>query len=605
MNKKLINALITIALMVMMCACGNSVPAQAPASTSDADSNVAVEAKDTTSAESTSSTEASLAKETTEANSAGSGADAAAPVEKNGQVVVLCTSDVHCGVNQNFGYAGLAQIRQSLENQGYTTILIDDGDSIQGEALGTLTGGEADVRLMNLVGYDVVIPGNHEFDYGMDQFLKLVDMADYTYISCNITKNGELLFDPYKIIEACGMKIAFVGVTTPESLNSSSPKNFQDEAGNMIYGFCEDEDGTGVYEAIQKAVDAARAEGADYVYLMGHMGLEATAEPWTYYDVITHTTGIDVFFDGHSHDTVQDVMKNKDGKEVIRSAVGTKMSSIGYSYISPDGIGETNIWGWPNSVDAPTLLSIDNEVATAVSKELEALQDELEKKVCDISFDLIDKDPYEKELSGQPIRLIRFMETNLSDVCADAIRDSAGADIAFINGGCLRGGIKKGSVTYGDIFAVFPFSNTICVIKATGQQILDALEWGARGVPGEEGAFLHPSGLTYEIDSTIDNPCKGNEFGLMTSISGPRRVSNVLVDGKPIDLAATYTIAGIDFTLLENGDGFTSFDGCEVVNPEVCLDNVALIDYMKKIAEDGSIDNYTEIYGQDRIVIKE
>ncbi|MBR0105027.1 MAG: metallophosphoesterase [Firmicutes bacterium] len=272
------------------------------------------------------------------------------PVEKNGSVMILFTSDVHCGVDQGFGYAGLAQIRRSYENQGYTTILVDDGDSIQGEALGTLTKGEAMIELMNAVKYDAAIPGNHEFDYGTDRFIELSEKAEFPYISCNFNKEGELVFDPYTIIEAEGMRIAFVGVTTPTTIvTSSSSKSFMNESGEYVYGFMQEDNGQALYEAVQNAVDDARAEGVDYVYVLGHMGMEANAGPWTYADVISNTNGIDVFLDGHSHDTEQVVMKNKDGEDVVRSACGTKLNCIGYSLISPDnGIEETNVLIWPN-----------------------------------------------------------------------------------------------------------------------------------------------------------------------------------------------------------------------------------------------------------------
>jgi len=527
-------------------------------------------------------------------------------VTPNGEVIILCTSDVHCGVAKGFGYAGLSLIKENYEKQGYDVILVDDGDSIQGEAIGTLTKGESNIKLMNAVGYDVAIPGNHEFDYGMEQFLKLADMADFKYISCNFNYMGDLVFDPYTIVEAAGIKIAFVGVTTPESLTSSNPVHFQNEAGETVYGFMQDDDGQGVYDAVQSAVDGARADGADYVFVLGHMGLEETAKPWTYADVISHTNGIDVFLDGHSHDTEQVVMKNKDGKEVVRSAVGTKLNCIGYTHITSEGIEETDILSWPNDTDMPTLLGIENPVKEQVDEELASVSVILDQKVCHTDFEFTINDPVEKDTSGNPVRMVRRAETNLGDLSADAFRDATGADIGLMNGGGIRAGIDAGDVTYGDIIAVFPFNNAICVIEATGQQILDALEWGARGVPEENGGFLHVSGLTYEIDSSIDSPCISSEDALMEGISsGKRRVSNVMVDGKPIDPAAKYSVASHAFLLLDNGDGYTAFDEAKLVLNEVCIDNQALIDYMIKISEDGTDSNYSDPYGQERIVIRE
>ena len=524
--------------------------------------------------------------------------------EKNGDIMILYTSDVHCGVSQGFGYVGLYEVRKSLEAQGYTTILVDDGDSIQGEAMGTLTKGEANIKLMNAVGYDVCIPGNHEFDYGADQFLNLSDQAEFTYISCNLNKDGEPVLPAYKIIEAAGKKIGFVGITTPESLTTSNPVHFQDENGKTVYGFLQDDDGTGVYNAVQKAVDDARAEGAEYIYVLAHVGMEETVHPWTYADIISHTTGIDVFLDGHSHDTEQVVMKNAEGKDVIRSAVGTKMHCIGHSLITEDGIGETDIWSWPNDIDAPSLLGLENEMTSKIEEVRAELDEILSKEVANIDFEITINDPVEKDTSGNPIRMIRRAETNMGDLCADAARVAADADIGIINGGGVRAGLPKGQITYEDIIGVYPYNNAVCLIEVTGQQILDALEWGARGVPEENGSFLHVSGITYEIDSTIDTPCTSNSDGMMTGISGKRRVSNVLYDGKPIDPDAKFRVAGSDFVLLQNGDGTTAFDGATVIDEEATIDNQALISYITNTLE-GKLDAYSDPYGQGRIVIKE
>ena len=382
--------------------------------------------------------------------------------EKNGDIYILFTSDVHCGIDKGFGYAGLQQVRDTLEAQGYETILVDDGDAIQGEPIGTLSEGEAIIDLMNDLKYDVAIPGNHEFDYGMPRFLELVEKAEFPYISCNFTYQDELVFEPYLIKEAAGKKIGFVGVTTPQTITSSTPVYFQDENGEYVYGFMSDDTGERVYQAVQSAVDAARAEGADYVYVIGHLGNGAEFKPWTYADVISHTDGIDVFLDGHSHDTDQVIMKNKDGEDVPRSAVGTKMACIGYSHISAEGdIVETGIWSWPNKTSAPELLDIHNEIRDRVDEAQQELAEELDKVVASTAVTLTINDPEAVDSSGNPVRMIRRAETNLGDLCADAARDQSGADIAFVNGGSIRVSIEKGDITFGNILAVHPFGSML------------------------------------------------------------------------------------------------------------------------------------------------
>ena len=521
-------------------------------------------------------------------------------------LVVLFTSDVHCGVDQGFGYVGLKAVEMQKEAEGNHVLLVDDGDSIQGEPLGTMTTGQADIELMNEMGYDIAIPGNHEFDYGMDRFLELVDMAQFPYISCNFNKDGELVFDPYIIKEIDDCKIAFVGVTTPKTLTSSTPKYFQDEEGNFIYGFFQDETGEGIYKAVQSAVDDARAEGADYVIVMGHMGNEAECEPWTYADVIRNTTGIDIFLDGHSHDTDQVVMQNKDGQDVYRSACGTKMQGIGYARISAeDGSIETGLYSWNNDVPAPVLLGISNTMSEKIDAAVSELDEKLTEVVAKSAVDLTIFDPEAKDAEGNPIRIIRVAETNLGDLCADAYKDQSGADIAFVNGGGIRTNIPAGDITLGDILKVHPFGNSMCVIEVTGQQILDALEWGAHAVPGENGGFLQVAGLTYEIHTYIDSSCVQDENTLFTGVDGEYRVKNVMVGGEPLDLDKTYTLASHNYMLKDQGDGYTMFEGCNILQDEVKLDNQVLIDYIRGTLGGVIGEEYADPYGQGRIVAVE
>ena len=525
-------------------------------------------------------------------------------IEKNGDVMILYTSDVHCGLEEGFGYAGLQQIREALEKEGYTTLLVDDGDSIQGEPVGTLSKGEAVIRLMNTLAYDAAIPGNHEFDYGVDQFMKLTELAEFPYLSCNFTDENGLMLSPYVIIEAAGMKIAFVGVTTPNTFVTSTPSYFQNEKGEFIYDFARDESGDALYQAVQTSVDAARQEGADYVYVLGHLGMDESDRPWTYADVIANTEGIDVFLDGHSHDTEQVTMKNKNGDSVVRSACGTKLNCIGYSLISAEkGISETGIWSWPNTKGAPELFALDNSADEAVRAALAELSVTLNEVVAHSDVLLTIYDPAETDASGNPIRMVRRAETNLGDFCADAIRWQAGADVAVINGGAVRTNIAAGDVTYGDIMSVFPFGNYLCVVDATGQQILDALEWGCRSVPNENGGFLQVSGLTYEIDVSVSSGCQTDEDGMFAGVSGSRRVKNVTVGGEPIDPDRHYTVASIDYLLLNHGDGQTAFDDAPLLQDRVKLDNQLLIDCIVEHLGGTVGAGYTDPYGDGRITV--
>ncbi len=533
------------------------------------------------------------------------GASFADEPERSADIIILYTSDVHCGIDQGYGYAGLQQVRDYLIKQGNDVILVDDGDNIQGEPIGTLTKGEALIDLMNQMGYSIAIPGNHEFDYGMDQFLSLVEKAKFPYISCNFNYKGELVFEPYVLRDLGGVKVAFVGMTTPKTLTSSTPAYFKDETGEFVYGFLQDETGAKLYEAVQKAVDDARAEGADYVVAMGHMGNEEACRPWTYADVISNTNGIDVFLDGHSHDTDQVIMMNKDGEEVPRSACGTKLACIGYCRIAMDGTISTGLYTWNNSETVPELFAINNTMSKAVSAATSGLDKKLKEVVATSQVDLTIYDPEAVDSNGNPIRMVRRAETNLGDLCADAYRFQSGADIAFINGGGVRVSIAAGNITLNDIVKVHPFGNAMCVIEVTGQQILDALEWGARAVPGETGGFPQVSGLSFEIHSYIESPCTQDEDSMCTGFEGERRVKNVMVGEEPIDPDKTYTLAGTDYMLLNNGDGYTMFDGAVLLQDRVKLDNQVLIDYITESLGGVIGPEYEELTGEGRIVIFE
>ena len=525
--------------------------------------------------------------------------------EDKKDIMILYTSDIHCGIDEGFGYAGLEQILKYEQEKGYEVILVDDGDNIQGDPLGLLTKGDALIDLMNKMGYSVAIPGNHEFDYGVDNFLSLAEKAQFKYISCNFQYKGENVFDPYVIREIGGRKIGFVGVTTPTTITASKPTLFEDENGEFVYSFLQDETGEGVYNAVQSAVDNARKEGAEYVIVLGHMGNEEQCRPWTYADVISHTNGIDAFLDGHSHDTDQVIMKNKDGKEVPRSACGTKMQHIGWCRIPAEGEVTAGIYSWTLDDSAPEVLGIENEMSAAVKEARGSISKLLEGKIAVSEQEMTIYDPVAVDPEWGKVRMIRRAETNLGDLCTDAYRFMTGADIALLGGGGIRVSIPAGDVTMKNMYEVFPFGNEICVVQATGQQILDALEWGAAAVPGENGGFMQVSGLSYEIHTYIDSTCTKDVNGMFTGVAGERRVRNVKVNGTPIDPDALYNVAGNDYWFLNGGDGQTAFNGAERVDAGGLLDVQLLVDYLT--GELGGVigKEYSDPTGQGRIVIVE
>jgi 2',3'-cyclic-nucleotide 2'-phosphodiesterase (5'-nucleotidase family) len=489
-------------------------------------------------------------------------------------IVILFTSDVHGSIDSGWTYSGVDVIRKQLIAKGNKVILVDNGDSIQGEPLAAMTYGGAIIELMNTLGYDIATIGNHEFDYGMERFMELAQMADFPYISCNFNKLGELVFAPYIIKDIDGTRIAFVGITTPWTLRSSTPKYFMDKNGNYIYGFMQGEDGKELYAAVQKAVDEARAEGADYVIAMAHLGNIADLKPYTYADVIENTTGIDVLIDGHSHDLDQVRMKNKAGEVVFRSACGTKLEAIGYVRFTAEGEISTGLYRWDNDDNAVNVLGLESIMNEASKKAKEELSAILAEAVAKSEVNLLTKDPV------TDVRIVRNQETAIGNFCADAYRYISGADIAFVNGGGIRSDLRKGDLTREDILKIHPFGNMLSVCEATGQEILDALEFSVHAWPTEFGGWLSPSGIRYEVHTYIDSSVETNEVGMFVGVNGEYRVKNVYIGDEPLDLNKTYTVASHNYMLQNMGDGYTMFADNVFTQDSVMLDVQVLIKYI-------------------------
>ena len=521
-------------------------------------------------------------------------AESAAPAENSAylgldnDIVILYTNDVHCGVDDNLGYAGLAAVKNALEAQGKHVVLVDNGDAVQGDTIGTLSNGEYIIDIMNEAGYDVATPGNHEFDYGMDQFLALTEKANFPYVSANfVDADGNTVLDPYVIKDVAGVKIAFVGISTPKTITTSTPKYFQDDNGNYIYGFMQDETGEKLYAAVQSAVDAARAEGAQIVIAMAHLGIEEDCSPWTSSEVIVNTTGIDAVLDGHSHSLIEcEKVKNKDGQEVILSSTETKLAYIGCLTIKDDGSMTS------------TLIS-DNGMKDFIGGIQEEFEELVNTVVASTAVDLVIKDP----ASGE--RIVRVTETNLGDLCADAYRAMSGADVAIVNGGGVRADIPAGDITYGQIIAVHPFGNEMCVVECTGQEILDALELGCSKLPAESGGFLHVSGMTYTVDLNVESSVKLDENGMFVSVEGDRRVTEVTIGGEPLDPEKTYTLASHNYKLKDCGDGYSMFADNVFLQDSVMIDNQVLINYIVNVLGGTVGEEYADPYGQGRITIIE
>ena len=545
-------------------------------------------------------------------------------------VTILYTNDVHTYIDKQspkLTYAAIADLKQSYQNAGKDVLLVDAGDHVQGTAYGSMDEGASIIKLMNAAGYDVATPGNHEFDYGMDRAKAIMKEADFPYLSCNWVDLRTTLrvLPSVKVFVRGGRRIAFVGVTTPETFTKSTPAYFMDKAQRKyIYDIQGGEDGKKLYDAVQKAIDKARLL-ADVVIGLGHLGVDPSSSPWTSEEVIAHTSGFDAFIDGHSHTVMENKqVQDASGKAVTLTQTGSYFANVGEMTIAADGTITTKL--------IPTHEGMDADIAAMQTSWVNTVDDMLGEKIAVGDSDFYVSDP----ATGK--RRIRSAETNLGDFVADGIYtyfnevEKLHCDVAIMNGGGIRADVPAGDWTFKTCKQVSPFGNVACLMSVTGKQIQDALEFAARfaGEDGKEnGGFLQVAGATYEIHTDIPNTVQTDEKNVwIGSATGTPRVQNVKIYDKasgsylPLDPGATYALAGMNYTLRNLGDGFAMFDGAELIKDYVSEDYLVMSTYAMIFdgadaaglphlssansplaAYPGYLLNYEQPYGAGRITI--
>lgn len=588
---------------------------------------------------------------------------AAAQTGTSEDIVILYTNDVHTYIDGPLSYDVISGIKKELETQYAHVLLVDAGDHVQGTAYGSMDKGETIIQLMNAAGYDLATLGNHEFDYGMDGCMQIVQWAQYPYVSCNFYEevNGvreENVLPSYQIFDCGTEKLAIVGITTPESFTKSTPSYFQDESGNYIYGISGGEDGSALYADVQAAIDSAVAEGATKVIALGHLGDDLSSQPWTSAEVIANVSGLSAFIDGHSHSTVEGQnVTDKDGNSVVLTQTGQYFGQIGMMVISAEtgeittgfigseeilepvvdesgnpvkdeeGNDQTEVVGYRLVSDLYTGAEwcSDETVAAIKDQWIAKIGEQLGTVIGSTSLTL---DNY----SADGTRLVRSQETNTGDFAADALyylfdNMDMDVDVAIMNGGGIRNEAVTGEISYQTCKTIHTFGNVACLQTITGQQLLDALEWGARtaGTGEECGGFLQVSGITYKIDTQWPDSTQKDEKGVW--IGGPTggyRVHDVKVYNKEtnawdaLDLEAHYNLAGYNYTLRDLGDGFNMFDGAVNVLDYVMEDYMVLANYVQAfeggvveasnspLAEkyEGLLLDYSTVDGSGRIVME-
>ena len=545
-------------------------------------------------------------------------------------ITILYTNDVHTYIDKQspkLTYAAIADLKQSYQDAGKDVLLVDAGDHVQGTAYGSMDEGASIIKLMNAAGYDVATPGNHEFDYGMDRAKAIMKEADFPYLSCNWVDLRTTLrvLPSVKVFVRGGRRIAFVGVTTPETFTKSTPAYFMDKAQRKyIYDIQGGEDGKKLYDAVQKAIDKAKLL-ADVVIGLGHLGVDPSSSPWTSEEVIAHTSGFDAFIDGHSHTVMENKqVQDASGKAVTLTQTGSYFANVGEMTIAADGTITTKL--------IPTHEGMDAGIAAMQTSWVNTVDDMLGEKIAVGDSDFYVSDP----ATGK--RRIRSAETNLGDFVADGIYtyfnevEKLHCDVAIMNGGGIRADVPAGDWTFKTCKQISPFGNVACLMSVTGKQIQDALEFAARfaGEDGKEnGGFLQVAGATYEIHTDIPNTVQTDEKNVwIGSATGTPRVQNVKIYDKtsgsylPLDPGATYALAGMNYTLRNLGDGFAMFDGAELIKDYVSEDYLVMSTYAMTFdgadaaglphlssansplaAYPGYLLNYEQPYGAGRITI--
>ncbi len=551
-------------------------------------------------------------------------------------VVILYTNDIHTYIDGELSYDVIAAVKQDLQTRYRYVLLADAGDHIQGTAYGAMDQGETILRLMNAAAYDVATLGNHEFDYKMQGCLNAISLAEFPYLSCNFyhEKDGirrENVLESF-VLFPCGEEtVAFVGITTPETFSKSSPAYFQDENGSFIYGIAGGDDGADLHRDVQTAVNDAKAAGATKVIALGHLGVDASSGPWTSQATIAAVSGLDAFIDGHSHTVMKgQTVTDKDGNSVLLTQTGEYFNRIGMMIIdSETGEITTDFIEYdPESgtltseLYQSTLLS-DTAVAEIKNTWMQTIDQQLGQKIgsSEITFDNYD---------AEGNRLVRMVETNSGDLAADALYylfDDMGldVDIAVMNGGGVRNQALTGDLTYKTCKDIHPFGNVACLLRVNGQQILDMLEWGARFAgEAENGSFLHVSGVTYTVNTAIPNTTVADDLDVWVQGPAEYRVRDVKIYDKatntwqPLDLNATYGLAGYNYTLRDLGGGFAMLNGGENVLDYVMEDYMVLANYVSAF-ENGVIKaanspllakypamliDYSSVTGCGRITVK-
>ena len=485
----------------------------------------------------------------------------------NDDITVIYSSDINGGVDTNIGLAGMAAYVNEMKTKSRYVELVDAGNALSGTVLASTSKGEYVVEALNAAGYSFAVPGVGEFSYGVDSLIgSLAKAADYQYISCNFTNTstGQTVFKPYKLVSYGNTKVAYVGISDPDIL-ARYEAYFKNSDGSYAYSFADGNNGKDLYASVQTAIDTAKAEGAQYVIAIGSLR-DAEDQAYTAKSIIENTSGINAFINSNSGKaSAGEQVKTKDDMYALLTSPGEGTKNIGVLTLSAAGKTVSS-----QLISAYKLKDIKTKDAIdALTKEYSG---DLNEAFATTSSRLA-------ATNGSGVRIVESSETNLGDLAADAYRAVTGADIAFVEASEIKTDIAVGGMSYNDVIRALPGNKNISVAKVSGFDLMDALEMSARLYPNRNSGFLQVSGVTFDIQETIIPSVTVDGLGNFVSVDDDYRVTNVMVNGKELDLMGTYTVAGTN-DLLNGKTGYTMLTNGPLTKVNVSVDNQALTTFI-------------------------
>ncbi len=489
----------------------------------------------------------------------------AAETDLSDNIVVLYSSDINGNISGNIGISGMVAYANEMKTTNKYVEMVDVGNAAGGTVLAGISKGEYVVKAMNIAGYGIAVPGSYEFSYGVKQLTNLSSAADFNYVSCNFTtsEDAQTIFEPYKIVTYGDTKVAYIGISDPDIMTQHE-SYFKNSDGSYAYSLSDGNRGNDLYTQIQAAIVQAKEEGADYIVALGNLR-NTTDEAFTAQAIIENTSGINAFINSNSGKaSAGEQVKDSSGNDVLLTSPGSEISSIGVLTISVGKSISSQLISSYKLRDINTKNSIDaltKEYSTSLNEEFAVTSSKLEAS----------------SVSG--VKTVESGETNLGDLCADAYRAITGADIAFVEASEIAANISVGKISYNDVIRVLPEDKSISVAQVSGFDILDALEMSSRLYPDQNSNFLQVSGVTFDIQETVIPSVFIDSMGNFVSVEDDYRVTNVMINGKALDLMETYTVAGTN-DLLNGKTGYTMLTNGPLTKVNVATGNLALITYI-------------------------